>query len=74
MKVLNSKYKTLTKVWTVKLGIMWPKRWRNMVEKSNLPINSDVADVFNSYPQNIKSKLMFLNNSDLEETGVLIST
>ena len=31
-----------------------------MVEKSNLPINSDVADVFNSYPQNIKSKLMFL--------------
>ena len=46
--------------WTVKLGIMWPKRWRNMVEKSNLPINSDVADVFNSYPQNIKSKLMFL--------------
>ena len=31
-----------------------------MVEKSNLPINSEVADVFNSYPQNIKSKLMFL--------------
>lgn len=31
-----------------------------MVKKSNLPINSEVADVFNSYPQNIKSKLMFL--------------
>ena len=31
-----------------------------MVEKSNLPINSEVADVFNSYPKNIKSKLMFL--------------
>ena len=28
--------------------------------KLNFPINSEVADVFNSYPQNIKSKLMFL--------------
>jgi len=31
-----------------------------MVESSNFPINSEVAAVFNSYPQKIKSKLMFL--------------
>jgi len=31
-----------------------------MVENSNFPINSEVAAVFNSYPQKIKSKLMFL--------------
>jgi hypothetical protein len=28
--------------------------------KLNFPMNSEVADVFNSYPHNIKSKLMFL--------------
>ena len=31
-----------------------------MVENSNFPINSEVAAVFNSYPQKIKSKLIFL--------------
>ena len=31
-----------------------------MVENSNFPLNSEVAAVFNSYPQKIKSKLMFL--------------
>ena len=31
-----------------------------MVENSNFPINSEVADVFNSYPIKTKSKLMFL--------------
>lgn len=31
-----------------------------MVKQSNSPINSEVAAVFNSYPQKIKSKLLFL--------------
>ncbi len=31
-----------------------------MVNKLNFPVNSEVADVFNSYPPNIKSKLMIL--------------
>ena len=31
-----------------------------MAKSSNIPINSAVAAVFNSYPQKIKSKLMFL--------------
>jgi len=31
-----------------------------MAKNSKIPINSAVEDVFNSYPQKIKSKLMFL--------------
>ena len=31
-----------------------------MVKNSNIPINSKVEAVFKTYPQNIKSKLMFL--------------
>jgi hypothetical protein len=37
----------------------------------NFPINSEVADVFNSYPQNIKSKLMFLRQL-IFDTGASI--
>ncbi len=31
-----------------------------MVNQSNIPINSEVAVVFNSYPQKIESKMLFL--------------
>ena len=31
-----------------------------MDESSNIPINSEVAAVFNAYPQEMKSKLLFL--------------
>ena len=31
-----------------------------MAKYSNTPMNSEVAAVFDSYPENIKSKLMFL--------------
>ncbi len=31
-----------------------------MVKKSVIPINKDVAAVFDSYPQNVKTKLLFL--------------
>jgi hypothetical protein len=37
-----------------------------MVKKSNIPINSEVAAIFNSYPQHIKSKLLFLRQLILD--------
>jgi len=42
-----------------------------MVKHSNMPINSEVRAVFNSYPQNIKSKLMFLRQL-IYDTATLI--
>jgi hypothetical protein len=51
-----------------------------MVKQLNIPINSEVAAIFNSYPQNIKSKLMFLRQliydtaASFEEIGELEET
>ena len=42
-----------------------------MVKNSNFPVNSEVADVFNSYPPKIKSKLMFLRQL-IFDTAALI--
>ena len=53
---------------------------KKMVKQLNIQINSEVAAVFNSYPQNIKSKLMFLRQliydtaASIEEIGELEET
>ena len=51
-----------------------------MVKQLNIPVNSEVAAVFNSYPQKIKSKIMFLRQliydtaASIEEIGELEET
>lgn len=51
-----------------------------MVKNSNIPINADVAAVFNSYPQEMKSKLMFLRQliydtaASIQEIGEIEET
>lgn len=42
-----------------------------MDKSSNIPINSEVAAVFNSYPQEIKTKLLFLRQL-IFDTAALI--
>jgi hypothetical protein len=51
-----------------------------MDKKSNIPINPDVEAVFNSYPEKIKSKLMFLRRlifetaASIEDIGEINET
>jgi hypothetical protein len=51
-----------------------------MDKKSNVPINPDVEAVFNSYPEKIKSKLMFLRRlifetaASIEDIGEINET
>jgi len=51
-----------------------------MIKQSTVPINSEVAVVFNSYPKKIKSKLIFLRQliydtaASIEEIGEIEET
>jgi hypothetical protein len=53
---------------------------KKMVKQSNIPIKSEVAAVFNSYPKKIKLKLMFLRQlvyetaASIEEIGEIEET
>ncbi|MCP4553597.1 MAG: DUF1801 domain-containing protein [Bacteroidetes bacterium] len=42
-----------------------------MAKKTTIPINSDVAVVFDSYPQNIKTRLLFLRQLILDTAALI---